>query len=359
MSGSQIMNGDKDIRAIEAAAARWFVRMQDHPVSKETEAQFDAWLEQAAEHRECYLRCELTLALTRGLEGDADLEADLQECSRIAAREAAIEAAEQSPSRRALAWLRPAWASAAAVALLAVGTGGYLLVNRGAHETYQTGVGEQRTIVLTDDSTVTLNTDTSLSVAMSGELRRIDLQRGEAIFSVAHDSSRPFEVWASGGRVRAVGTEFGVELDRDQVTVSVLEGIVMVIPNAGGSAMPAGVVPPIASQLEANKSVSYRLGGAVSAVQTADLRRIAAWREGKLVFDEMPLVDAIAEYNRYTTRKVVLGSEDIGRRPVSGVLKLGDAESLMFLVRESLGLQVVERGGSVLLLAPGAPNAAN
>jgi ferric-dicitrate binding protein FerR (iron transport regulator) len=46
------MNGDGDIRAIEAAAARWFVRMHDHPVAEDAEAQFDAWLQQAPEHRE-------------------------------------------------------------------------------------------------------------------------------------------------------------------------------------------------------------------------------------------------------------------------------------------------------------------
>jgi transmembrane sensor len=294
------------------------------------------------------------MALTRGLEGSADLQADLEECARIAARDATIQAADQSASRKASAWrLRSAWLSAAAVALLTVGIGGYLLVSRGKHEIYETAVGEQRTVVLADNSTVTLNTDTSLTVAMNSKLRRVDLQRGEAIFSVAHDQSRPFEVWASGGRVRAVGTEFGVEVDRDQVTVSVLEGVVMVIPHAGdSSSLPAGAAPLTAARLEANKSVSYRTGGAVSEVQTADLRRIAAWREGKLVFDEMPLADAIAEYNRYTTRKVVLGSDDIGRRSVSGMLKLGDAESWMFLMRESLGLQVIERGDSVLLLAP-------
>ncbi|HEX6398730.1 MAG TPA: DUF4880 domain-containing protein [Steroidobacteraceae bacterium] len=60
------MTGE-DIRAIEAAAARWFVRLHDHPVSTQTEAEFDAWLDQSSQHRACYMRCEVTMALARGL----------------------------------------------------------------------------------------------------------------------------------------------------------------------------------------------------------------------------------------------------------------------------------------------------
>jgi ferric-dicitrate binding protein FerR (iron transport regulator) len=49
---------------------------------------------------------------------------------------------------------------------------------------------------------------------------------------------------------------------------------------------------------------------------------------------------------------VVVGSEQIGRRRVSGVLNIGDFESLSLLLHESLGLTLVEQGGSVLLLDP-------
>jgi transmembrane sensor len=313
-------------------------------VSAATEKEFDAWLDQAAEHRASYMRCEVTLAMTRDLKQDADLEADFAACARIAAAQDATDAAERRGERRFV--LRPAWMSAAAALVMAVAIGGYLFANRTVTQLYQTGIGEQLTVVLADDSTVTLNTDTSLSVALSDKVRRIEMQRGEAVFSVAHDKARPFEVWAAGGLVRAVGTEFGVEIVSDEVTVSVLEGAVVVIPQ---NAAPASAAPDI-PRLDANKSVRYRAGGEVGAVQTADVRRIAAWREGKLVFDAVPLSEAIAEYNRYTTRKLVVGSAQIGRRPVNGVLKIGDFESLAFLLRESLGLRLVEQSGSVLLL---------
>ncbi|MFC4313156.1 FecR family protein [Steroidobacter flavus] len=326
-----------DIRAVEAAAARWFVRLHDHPVSRDTEIEFDAWLDQAAEHREAYMRCELALAMTRGLTTEAELQADIDVVAAIAAREAAA----QERSRR-FREKRSIWLSAAATVLLMVATGAYFFTHRIDTQIYQTQVGEQRRVVLADHSTVTLNTDTVLTVKLSDKSRRIEMQRGEAFFSVAHDTSRPFEVIAAGGLVRAVGTEFGVEIKRDDVTVSVLEGAVVVLPKQSD---PVSGLP----HLTANMAVSYRGGGAIGAVQTADVRRITAWREGKLVFDQVPLADAIAEFNRYSPRKVQVGSVIIGSRPVSGVLQIGDMSSLRFLLQESLGLKLVDQGDTLLL----------
>ena len=341
------MSGGEDIRSIEAAAARWFVRLHDHPVSTHTEAEFDAWLDQSSQHRACYMRCEVTMALARGLGDEPALEADLAAVKRIAAAEA-----EQADARRRFGAARRVWFGAIAASIIAAAGVGYFLTGRPVSEHYATAVGEQRSITLADHSIVSLNTDTALDVTLSKERRRVDMHQGEAFFSVAHDPSRAFEVWAAGGKVRAVGTQFGVEIDRDEVTVSVLEGAVVVEPTTGGT--PPGGAPKVA----ANESVRYRSGGAIGPVAAADVARINAWREGKLAFERVPLADAIAEYNRYTTRKVVLSSEEIGRQPVSGTLRIGDAESLRFLLRESLGLRVAEQGGAVLVL-PQAPEAAD
>ena len=330
MSGIRAMKGGEDIRAIEAAAARWFVRLHDHPVSAQTEAEFDAWLDQSSQHRACYMRCEVTMALARGLGDEPALEADLAEVKRIAAAEA-----QQADARRRFGAARRVWIGALAASVIAAVGVGYFLTDRPIRQEYRTAVGEQRTVALADNSIMTLNTDTALDVVLTKDLRRVDLHRGEAFFSVAHDPSRAFEVWAAGGKVRAIGTQFGVAILRDEVTVSVLEGAVVVEPTVVSS----GSGPQVA----ANESVRYSSGGTVGTVTAADVRRINGWREGKLVFEQVPLAEAVAEYNRYTTRKVVLRSEEIGRQPVNGTLRIGDTRALMFLLRESLGLNVVEQ----------------
>jgi transmembrane sensor len=332
------MSGGEDIRAIEAAAARWFVRLHDHPVSTQVEAEFDAWLDQSSQHRACYMRCEVTMALARGLGDEPALEADLVAVKRIAAAEA-----EQADARRRFGAARRVWIGAIAASLIAAAGVGYFLTGRPVTEHYATAIGEQRSITLSDHSMVTLNTDTALDVTLSRDRRRVDLHRGEAFFSVAHDPARAFEVWAAGGMVRAVGTQFGVAIDRDEVTVSVLEGRVLVQPTAAGSAA--------APQVAANESVRYRSGGTIGTVGAANVNRINGWREGKLVFEDVPLADAVAEYNRYTTRKVVLRSAEIGSKPVDGTVRIGDAQALMFMLRESFGLNVVEQGDVIYVEA--------
>jgi transmembrane sensor len=329
-----------EIREIEAAAARWIVRLRDEPVSRQTEIEFDRWLSQSAEHRSCYMRCEIAMAMTNALQDDPAFKADFEECARIAAAE------REEATRRRFGKVRQLWTGLAAVAAAAaLVIGVRLFPDAPSPENYRTTVGEQKTVLLADRSELTLNTDTSLSVLLTKDMRRIELHHGEAFFSVAHDPSRAFEVWAAGGKVRAVGTQFGVTIDRDQVTVAVLEGAVEVSPavsrNDRQSAVP---------RLGANQSVRYRAGGEVSAVEAADVRRINGWLEGKLVFDGMPLAAAIADFNRYTDRKVVLGTVDIGLQQVSGSLPIGDDDSLAFLLRESLGLRIVEQGGTVLVL---------
>lgn len=299
----------EDISSIEATAARWVVRLRDDPPNEQAEIEFDEWLAQSAEHRACYMRCEMAMALARELEGDRAFKDDLAVCAASFAAQSRATTRRESSS--------------------------------GAQRLH-TAVGEQRTITLADRSVVTLNTDTSISVLIDARTRRVDLHHGEALFSVSHDPSRAFDVWAAGGKVRAVGTRFSVGIDRGEVTVSVLEGAVIVSSAAGGAAE--------SQRVRANESVRYAANGRLNALEAADVRRINAWSDGKLVFDQVPLARAIAEFNRYTDRKIVLGSAQIGDEQVSGSLRIGDAESLKFLLRESLGLRAVDQGGIVLVL---------
>ena len=68
-----------------------------------------------------------------------------------------------------------------------------------------------------------------MQVDYSKETRRINLARGEAMFKVTKDPSRPFIVNAGGAIARAVGTRFGVEHREDRIRVTVAEGKVTVV----------------------------------------------------------------------------------------------------------------------------------
>ncbi len=99
-----------------------------------------------------------------------------------------------------------------------------------AELTHTTKVGEQQHVVLDDGSVVDLEHGYRDPRAIHRRKREISLERGEAMFNVAHDASRPFEVTANGVTARAVGTKFSMRvLDDQRVETLVTEGRVLVL----------------------------------------------------------------------------------------------------------------------------------
>jgi ferric-dicitrate binding protein FerR (iron transport regulator) len=212
---------------------------------------------------------------------------------------------------------------------------------------YETSVGEQRTIVLSDKSKVILNTDTIVKVDYDEQSRLIWMDKGEAYFVVSPDKQRPFKVFAGNGSVRAVGTAFSVGIKGNEVNVTVLEGSVDVVAQVESATTGT---PVSGTKLKIGESVRYWSNGVIANVEEAQTTRINAWRQGKLQFRDLPLVDAIAEHNRYTQQKIVIGSEDIRFLTVNGVFEIGDTNSLLFLLEASLGLKSVKQSNVIVLL---------
>ena len=122
-------------------------------------------------------------------------------------------------------------AAAAALAFLALTT---LWLTRdgeryGLPRTYSTAHGEQIERPLPDGSLLHLNTDSKVTVRYSRRERVVELDRGEALFKVAHDNAqRGFRVAAGNAQVLDVGTQFDIYLKPGAVLVTVVEGIVAV-----------------------------------------------------------------------------------------------------------------------------------
>lgn len=253
---------------------------------------------------------------------------------------------------------RRIWAAAAAI-VLAVGLGAGAWVLHSMGPSYQTRIGEQRDVILPDGSKVTLNTDTALNVRYSDQRRYIVLERGEALFAVKHDASRPFDVEAGDTLTRALGTEFNVDMRSARVTVSVLEGAVRVaaanvaipVSNSGGSSGDAGEagLKPIAA-LTKGQALEFHRQDRRVLEEKADLRRIDAWRTRRLEFSDTPLAEAVEEFNRYSTTRVVVGTPELAAVRVSGVFRIGDADGFLFSLREALRVESHVSGDEIVLL---------
>lgn len=296
--------------AVDAQAAVWLVRVQSADGGPELRAQLQGWLDRDPAHKAAFDRAS---AIWDGL-------------GSVAARRA------PSVAPRVVASL---------AVCLAVALGVFGWMQRAP--TYETGVGGQRVVQLQDGSVVTLNTDTRLVVAFEAEQRQVRLERGEAIFDVAHDASRPFSVEADGRRVRALGTTFVVRRDPRNLQVTLLSGRVRV---SGGPVDR----PPVL--LEPGERVSL-FGGDVR-LDYPHLDQLTAWRQGDLVLDQTPLTTAVAEMNRYSEVRIELDPAAAKGARLSGVFKTGDSRDFARTVGALYGLTVRSHPGRLVISKPAA-----
>ena len=84
--------------------------------------------------------------------------------------------------------------------------------------------------------------------------------------------------------------------------------------------------------------------------EEADLGRIDAWRTRRLEFSNTRLAVAVEEFNRYSSTQVVIGTQDLADRRVSGVFRIGDTEGFLYSLREALNLEAHESAGEVVLI---------
>lgn len=302
------------VEKVEMEAAAWHARLGAKPVSAETIQDFFAWRQDPA-HAEAYGRVHKAWTDAADLAGDPEMQG-------------LLDAAMARRGRRAFAWPRRTVIGLAAVGAalaLVVGFAGWSWLD--ARSGYETGVGEQRLVQLADGSTVRLDTDTRIEVRFEGAHRRIELERGQALFDVAHDPGRPFVVQAGGTEVTAVGTVFDVRRDRADVRVTLVSGVVKVaLAGEGG-----------ATRMTAGHQTEITARGAT--VRAVDASTATSWAQGRIVFRNTPLRAATAEVNRYLTQKVELDVGEKADTPVSGVFKVGDRDAFVSTAAAVLDLE--------------------
>ena len=332
-------NGYRDDSSLTQEAADWHARLRSESLSEVEEARFRAWLSGNPARRREF---DEVSDLWDKLEGVAQSTEVLAELHRVAK-----PTAPERVSRRAVL----GWALAASVA----GAVGFVSWKRLlATETYSTGVGEQRSVPLSDGSVVTLNTSSQVRVRFSSGQRRIEVLHGQANFEVAKNPDRPFIVSAGDGEVLALGTVFDVYRRTHDIVVTLIEGRVAVVPDvpAGESGATVGLVAsaiaPSAAKLAeahaivitAGEQVTYGARGRAPVRKNADLHRVAAWRSRKLDFADTPLAEAIVEANRYSRLKIELRAPQYADAKISGIFDAGRNEALAEGLRAYFGLQV-------------------
>ncbi len=344
------VSGGKTHPAIIAEASAWFIEFRAGDVDGDARARFIEWLRRSPEHIHAYLEisgvwAELPSSDPHGKLDIAALIARAREEADVIALSPNRPPPAAPPSAGTPRVLRrhprlAAFAAAAAV-LLTVGT---VLLLRGGNfsGSYSTGIGEQRTVQLSDGSTVELNARSTIQVHLTERQRDLTLIEGQALFRVAKDKQRPFVVRAGDAQVRAVGTEFDIYKKLAATVVTVVEGRVETYDDANSPGS-AAIILSAGEQLTVLPHIVTKPTRTDTAVATA-------WVQKRLIFEETPLSDVAEEFNRYNRRPLSIDDGELEKLKISGVYSSTDPASLINFLRSQNSIQVVETEKQVRVL---------
>lgn len=311
---------------IDAKAAEWVAREDRGALAAEEAAERDAWLAEDRRHLGAYARMRTIMAHSERLYRGAGVPA---------------VAANAVPARQT----RRRWLGrvAALAAVLALGLGmGLQAWNAGVHGTR---VGEIDRLALEDGSVITLNTDSRVRVSFDAHGRHIELLRGEAMFDVAKDKSRPFVVTAGGTSVTAVGTSFLVRRAQEEVGVLVREGIVSVRKDRDA---PRKLVANDRMLMPKQARV------VVDRVDDAQVGRELAWREGMIAFNGETMEEVAREFARYSDIRIRIDDPAVARRRVVGLFSATDPIGFSRAVAQGMHFDVAVSDHEVAIRAQDA-----
>ena len=307
---------------VQAQAASWFARLRAEDVSADDRQQADAWLAASPEHRAAYQRMQQLWAMLGDFAASAEVDARMPASvpSAQPAAAAPVSPAALAPTRNTTRRPRHRlrWLAASAAALVGVAIGWKMLMPP-AQQQYATAPGQQRSFNLDDGTRVDLDTASRLLVHYDAKERRITLQQGRAFFRVAKDPQRPLSVDTDSGSVRAIGTRFEVDRHDGSLSVALFEGKVQ-LRQTGAEGKVIGELTP---------GQRAQVSGSTVQVHDVSLADSPAWTRGQLVFDEQPLDQAVAEFNRYGGTPIRVDDATLRQLKISGVFHSNDTAGFL------------------------------
>ncbi len=309
-----------DDQLLNKEALDWFVRRRGSDWQADDERQFEVWLIADSCHAAAYRQCEAQWQELDAM--PADLVARMR--ARLAqdkAREAAQVPNAGASRRSFLMW------PAASAMVAAAGSVGYVAWQQLQHQpvsiqAFQTQRGQQQVVSLEDGSRLRLDTQTKVEVRFFRQRREVHLLDGQAVFEVQTDG-RPFHVLADATRVTVVGTRFAVRYTpqvtgNTHVNVVVEEGRVRVAPlqqaeiEQGSYDLQAGVL------LMAGQQVVCNAYGGAGVLMPVPADGMAPWRDQRVSFVDVPLLQALTELERYSETGLRINDPTVASMRLSG-----------------------------------------
>jgi transmembrane sensor len=308
-------------------SSEWLLRLQSGERSAET---IDEWL------RWCDAHAENFNTFQRLQQGWQDLGA-LKSHARALRASSPLTTAGKRPHYAA-------WALAAGVCAIALAIGILEMRKTSVPPVREVAASlVNRAATLPDGSKMILGAQSRVSMNFEGVQRQLDLSKGEAYFKVQHDKARPFVVQAGEISVTAIGTAFDVRRDRDEVIITVEEGIVDVSSQSPGR-------KPATWRAEAGYQVTYSTRNRNASIASVNTAAELGWRKGELAYVREPLASVVEDLNRYSAQKVVLEDAKVSELRVTGTVFAASIEDWAAGIAQIYPVEVRKTASGELIL---------
>ncbi|MBY6347348.1 DUF4880 domain-containing protein [Providencia rettgeri] len=312
--------------AIRTQANQWWVQLHSGSARQSDAQDFQQWLEQSPEHRAAWREVMVTMnTVTPGLQAARHLLPEWKAPAAqpvFTARRAFMGGAFAASALAVVGVVHPPWGLWPSFTELT--------------SDFRTGVGEQREIQIGQAVAIQMNTQTCLNRRDTAQGAGIELVEGEVEIHVLDGATSHLHVQAGPGRMQAQQAQFNVRYTGRTVTVTCLQGQVMV---------------------QANQTVTLQAGQQtvydyerIQAVQRPNLDQVSSWRRGYLAFEGQALSEVVEELNRYRPGKIVVYSDSLKSRPVYLSLSISDMDLALDMLRAMSGIRVQELAGGIALL---------
>jgi transmembrane sensor len=380
MSDAKIKNPQ-----IAEEAADWAVTLDAGDLSSDQQLKLADWLLESPRHVEELLIAATLLDALDGVDADKSRSVNALISSLPSEVVSIVRDGQQADRENAealngiqaprLPWLQ--WVGVGAAASMALAIIGFAVAPQfAAHSIddvqiadasndgssgFTTKLGEQRKMTLEDGSIIHVNTQSEVVIRYEDHQRVVELLRGEALFEVAHNPDRPFRVIAGDTIAEAIGTTFNVYRTSDQTTVAVIDGKVAVMTEEDfvNTAVEDEVALDDIGQtddgrllLAAGQKADITPQEKTVRVAAANVKAVASWRVGQLIFEGDSLAEIAKQFNRYNRTRIVIADDRLASTEFSGVFDADDPESLIEFLELADSIRVDRHGSGVIKLSP-------
>jgi len=166
-------------------------------------------------------------------------------------------------------------------------------------------LGTRTMFCLPDGSTGWLNGGSYLEfpVEFRGKSREV-LLKGEAYFDVLTDSKKPFIVKGEHTDVVAYGTSFNVQAypEDPEIQITLVSGNIEIFERKDGKVLSLANLKP-------DQMCVYYPGTFLNRIETADVKKVTAWKEGNLMFRDENFTEVVQKINRWYNVEIIIIDE--------------------------------------------------